>query len=62
MREEEKSKIKFNIIIAMIGLFISLVFLILEIFIIKRDFIFWIILSLCNFIIVIGSYYAYKKM
>ena len=59
--EREKSKYKFSIILSIIGLFICLICLILEIFIIKESMLFWIILLVCNLIILIGNLYEYKK-
>ena len=62
MKKEEKSKLKFNIILSLIGLLISLIFLILEILIIKQGLMFWIAIAGCNLLIFLGNYYEYKKM
>lgn len=62
MREEEKSKIKYNVIICFICTMISLIFIILELLIMKRNSIFWIIIFISNLLILLGNYYAYKKM
>lgn len=62
MKEEEKSKYKFNIIISLIGILISIICIIYEILILKSFPIFWIIILSCNLIILMGNIYEYKKM
>ena len=61
MKEEEKSKYKFGIIIALIGVIISLICLLLEIFMLKTSPLFWIIILTCNIIILTGNIYGYKN-
>lgn len=60
MDEEIKSKIKYSIIMSIIGISISLIFLIFEI-INKRDIIFWSVILICNLIVLITSIVSYKK-
>ena len=60
MDEEIKSKIKYSIIMSIIGMSISLIFLIFEI-INKRDIIFWSVILICNLIVLITSIVSYKK-
>ena len=60
MNEEVKSKIKYAIIMSLIGLIISLVFLIFEI-VTKGDIIFWAILSSCNLVLLLANIISYKK-
>lgn len=62
MKEEEKSKYKFNIIISLIGIVISIICMIYEIFISKSFPMFWIIIFSCNIVILIGNIYEYKKI
>ncbi|MBQ9024568.1 MAG: hypothetical protein IJ105_05025 [Bacilli bacterium] len=62
MREEEKSKIRYSVIISLIGIAISLICLILELVLIKRFSVFWTIILICNILILLGNYYEYKKM
>ena len=54
MNEEMKSKIKYYIIMSIIGITISLGFLIFEI-VQKGDIIFWSALLICNLIVLIIS-------
>ena len=54
MKDESGNK-KFNLIISAIGLFISLICLILEIVFMKKSIIFWATLSICNFCILMGN-------
>ena len=61
MNEKEKSKAKFNMILSIIGIVISIVCLLLEIFIIKSGIIFWLILLICNITILIGNYLEFKN-
>lgn len=60
MDEEIKSKIKYSIIMSIIGISISLIFLIFEIMK-KRDIIFWSVILICNLIVLITSMVSYKK-
>ena len=60
MDEEINSKIKYSIIMSIIGISISLIFLIFEI-INKRDIIFWSVILICNLIVLITSIVSYKK-
>lgn len=60
MDEEIKSKIKYSIIMSIIGISISLIFLIFEIMN-KRDIIFWSVILICNLIVLITSIVSYKK-
>ena len=60
MDEEIKSKIKYSIIMSIIGISISLIFLIFEIMK-KRDIIFWLVILICNLIVLITSIVSYKK-
>ena len=62
MREEEKSKIRYSVIISLIGIAISLICLILELVLIKRFSVFWTIILICNILILLGNYYEYKKL
>ena len=62
MKKEDKSKLKYNVIICFIGTTISLGCFILELVLIQKVSIFWIILLICNLLILLGSYYEYKKM
>ena len=62
MKEREKSKSKFNMLLSIIGIVISIVCLLLEIFVIKSGIIFWIIILTCNILVLIGNYYEYKKL
>ena len=61
MKEEEKSKLKYGIIISIIGVVISVICMIGEIITFKKVPIFWIIILSCNLTILIGNLYAYKK-
>ena len=61
MKEEEKSKYKFGIIMATIGVIISIICLLLEIFMLKTSPIFWIIILVCNVTILTGNIYCYKN-
>ena len=61
MKEEEKSKLKYGIIISIIGIIISLICMIGEIIIFKIIPFFWIIILICNITILIGNLYEYKK-
>ena len=54
MNEEMKKKIKYSIIMSIIGITISLGFLIFEI-VQKGDIIFWSALLICNLIVLIIS-------
>lgn len=62
MKEEEKSKLKYGIIISTIGIIISLICLISELVILNKSGLFWIIILICNILILIGNLYTYKKM
>lgn len=62
MKEESKSKLKYGIIISIIGIIVSLICIILELLIIKNSVIFWVIVLSCNLAILIGNLYEYKKM
>lgn len=56
-----KSKLKFNIIISLIGILISLICLLCEMFILKGELIFWLIIFSCNLVIFISNFHEYKK-
>ena len=60
MREEEKSKYLFNIIISFIGMIIGLICLMYELFILKTNGLFWMIIIICNIIIFMGNLYGYN--
>lgn len=62
MKEEQRSKLKYGIIISAIGIIISLICIILETITFKNFPIFWIIILVCNLLILIGNFYTYKKM
>ena len=61
MNEEERSKLKLNIIISVIGIIIGLFCYLLEIFVLKMSGIFWLILLIVNIIILVVNAYEYKK-
>ena len=54
MKEDNGNK-KFNIIVSSIGLFISIVCLVLEIVLMKKSIAFWATLTICNACILIGN-------
>ena len=62
MKEEQKSKLKYGIIISTIGIIISLICIIFETITFKNFPLFWIIILVCNLLILIGNFYTYKKM
>ena len=61
MNEEERSKLKLNIIISVIGIIIGLFCYLLEIFVLKMYGIFWLTLLIVNMIILVVNAYEYKK-
>jgi len=61
MSEVERSKIKMNIILTIIGIIIALACFLIEILLLKMSGIFWLILLICDIAILIINVVEYKK-
>ena len=62
MKEEEKSKYLYLIILSLVGIIISIIFMILELLNDKESLIFWIIIFICNISSLIFCLCSYKKL